>query len=199
MKNIKPKLKNVNDKTLIVTVDIGKFKNFGYCRCPSGNDLKPFGFYNNGGGFNKFWDKIVQFKKQNNLKEMIVGFESTGSYGVPLIHYLKKRKVNIVQVNPMHTKRLKELQDNSPNKTDKKDPKVIADIIMLGHALSVIVPEGDAANLRNLIHARERAIQRRTSHYNQVQDLVFEIFPECYYSATKTQSLKGFFLAFSNF
>jgi transposase len=49
---------------------------------------------------------------------------------------LRKRKVRLVQVNPMHTKKLKELQGNSPNKTDKKDPKVIADIIELGHSLS---------------------------------------------------------------
>lgn len=38
------------------------------------------------------------------------------------MHYLRERKVELVQVNPMHTKRLKELQGNSPNKTDKKDP-----------------------------------------------------------------------------
>ncbi len=29
----------------------------------------------------------------------------------------------------MHTKRVKEPQGKSPNKTDQKDPKVIADII----------------------------------------------------------------------
>ena len=52
----------------------------------------------------------------------------------------------------MHTKRLKELQGNSPNKTDRKDPKVIADIITLGHALTVVIPEGPAAELRRLIH-----------------------------------------------
>ena len=45
----------------------------------------------------------------------------------------------------MHTKRMKEVNDNSPLKTDDKDPRVIADIIRLGHALTVVVPEGDAA------------------------------------------------------
>jgi hypothetical protein len=33
--------------------------------------------------------------------------------------------VSIVQVNPLHTKRLKEVNDNSPGKTDDKDPRVI--------------------------------------------------------------------------
>jgi hypothetical protein len=55
-----------------------------------------------------------------------------------------QRPVTIVQVNPMHTKRIKELNDNSPLKTDDKDPRVIADVLRLGHALRVVVPEGDA-------------------------------------------------------
>jgi transposase len=94
------------------------------------------------------------------------------------VHYLRQKPVKLVQVNPVHTKRMKELQGNSPEKTDRKDPKVIADIISLGHALSVVIPEGAAAELRRLTLARERTIQRRTALYNQVQDLVFILFPE---------------------
>jgi len=55
---------------------------------------------------------------------------------------MMSKPVKIVQVNPMHTKRMKEVNDNSPLKTDDKDPRVIADIIRLGHALTVVVPEG---------------------------------------------------------
>jgi transposase len=84
----------------------------------------------------------------------------------------------MVQVNPMHTKRVKELQGNSPNKTDRKDPKIIADIIALGHSLTVVIPEGAAAELRRLTLARERANKRRTALYNQLQDLIFISFPE---------------------
>lgn len=172
------KLKKVNEKTLIVTVDLGKTTNTGYGRCPNRKEIKPFEFFNNGQGFKKFWDRIVQAKEANYLEEIVVGFESTGSYGEPLQHFLMKRSVTLVQVNPMHTKRLKELQGNSPNKTDRKDPRVIADIIELGHALTVIIPEGVAAELRRLTHARERVSRRRTALFNQIQDLVFIIFPE---------------------
>ena len=86
------KVRIVNNETLIVTVDIGKAKNFGYCRCPNGIDIKPFGFHNNGHGLKYFWDKITQMKKANNLKTVVVGFEPTGPYGEPLVHYLRKRK-----------------------------------------------------------------------------------------------------------
>ncbi len=173
------KFKRINEKTLIATVDLGKTTNMGYWRSPNGTEAKPFEFSNNRRGFDKFWDTISKTMKLHNLEEVIVGFESTGSYGEPFMHFLRKKKTaRLVQVNPMHTKRLKELQGNSPNKTDKKDPKVIADIIELGHALTVVVPEGHAAELRRLIHARERSIQRRTALWNQLQDLVFIIFPE---------------------
>jgi len=172
------KFKTINEKTLIATVDIGKVMHMGYCRCPDGGEIKPFEFFNNGRGFNEFWKCIRKTMKTSHLEEVIVGFESTGPYGEPLTHYLRKRSVNLVQVNPLHTKKLKELQGNSPNKTDKKDPKVIADIIELGHALTLVVPEGVAAELRRLTHARERNITRRTVLWNQLQDLVFLLFPE---------------------
>jgi len=168
----------VNDKTLIVAIDIGKATDTGYCRCPSGKDIKPFEFTNNSEGFRKLWDRICWEKTSNHLEEVVVGFESTGAYGEPLVHYLRQKPVKLVQVNPMHTKRMKELQGNSPGKTDRKDPKIIADIIGLGHALSVVIPEGAAAELRRLTLARERSIQRRTALYNQLQDLVFIVFPE---------------------
>lgn len=172
------KLKIVNAQTLIVAIDIGKTTDTGYCRCPSGKDIKPFEFANNIEGFKKLWDRICWEKTVHHLEEVVVGFESTGAYGEPLVHYLRQKPVKLVQVNPMHTKRMKELQGNSPGKTDRKDPKVIADIIGLGHALSVVIPEGAAAELRRLTLARERSIQRRTALYNQLQDLVFILFPE---------------------
>ena len=121
---------------------------------------------------------IVINKNRFACGEVIVGYESTGPYAEPLVHYLRNKPVKIVQVNPMHTKRMKEVNDNSPLKTDDKDPRVIADIIRLGHALTVIVPEGHAAYLRRLNNARERHIRERTALLNQLQQLVFLLFPE---------------------
>lgn len=172
------KIKTINEKTLIVTMDIGKNIHYGYFRTPKHKDISPFPFYNTGHGFNKFWNKLCLFQKKHGLEEIVVGFESTGPYAEPISNYLRKKPVTLVQVNPMHTKRVKELTDNSPNKTDRKDPRVIADIITLGHFLTVVIPEGVVAHLRRLSHARERAIKRRTAAGNQLQDLVCIIFPE---------------------
>ncbi len=168
----------VNEKTLIGAVDISKQASVGYCRCPDGSEVKPFEFSNHRRGFEIFWEVLCKVKKAHGLQEVVVGLESTGCYGEPLIHYLRSRGVRVVQVNPLHTKRVKDLQGNSPLKTDWKDPKVIADIMELGHFLKVVIPEGPAAELRRLTQARERAIQRRTAFYNQLQELVFLLFPE---------------------
>ena len=179
MKSIKTKkVTKINAKTVIATLDIGKNVQYGYFRAPNGNDVKPFAFYNSKKSYTAFWAKLCQFQKQQGLEQIVIGFESTGPYAEPLFHFLRKKPVKLVQVNPVHTKRVKELTGNSPNKTDNKDPRVIADVISLGHALTLVVPEGPAAELRRLTQARERAIKDRTSMINQLQHLIFVIFPE---------------------
>ena len=176
--NKSKKVKVINEKTMIAALDIGKTAHYAYFRAPNGKDIKPFPFYNFRKSFNEFWTKLCQFKREHKLEDIVVGFESSGPYAEPLFHYLRKKPVKLVQINPMHSKRLKELTGNSPNKTDKKDPRVIADVISLGHALTLVVPEGPAAQLRRLSQARERALKRRTAAINQLQDLIFIIFPE---------------------
>jgi transposase len=179
MRGIRGKrVRAVKEDTLIVTVDIGMASNTGYCTTMDGRDIKPFKFDNTREGLDTLWSMVVVSRNRCNCTEVMVGYESTGPYAEPLAHYLMDKPVTIVQVNPLHTKRLKEVNDNSPLKTDDKDPRVIADVLRLGHALSVVVPEGDAAYLRRLNNARERHVGERTALLNQLQHLVFVIFPE---------------------
>jgi len=172
------KVKVLKDNTLILAIDVGMEMNHGYCTTPDGRDIKPFKFDNTREGMDKLWGMVMASKNRFQCEEIIVGYESTGPYGEPLVHYLMKKPVRVVQVNPMHTKRVKEINDNSPLKTDDKDPRVIADIIKLGRALSIVIPEGDAAYLRRLNNSRERHVKERTALVNQLQQLVFLLFPE---------------------
>ncbi len=172
------RVRTVKEGTLIATVDIGVANNTGYCTTLDGRNTKSFRFDNTKEGFEKFWCMIMVSKNRFGCDEVLVGYESTGPYAEPLVHYLANKQIRIVQVNPMHTKKMKEVNDNSPLKTDDKDPRVIADIIRLGRALSVVVPEGDAASLRRLNNARERHVGEQTAFLNQLQQLVSLIFPE---------------------
>lgn len=179
MKSVKTKsVKKFNPKSLIVTIDIGKGTHYGYFRAPDGTEVEPFEFYTTRNSFDKFYRKMQHFADNQQLEEITVGFESTGPYGEPLFHYLKDKPVKLVQINPMHTKRVKELTGNSPNKTDRKDPRVIADVIALGHVLTLVVPQQAAAELRRLSHGRQRSIKKRAAAKNQLNDLVYILFPE---------------------
>jgi transposase len=179
MKGLRAKrVRTVKEGTLIATVDIGLTSNTGYCTTLDGRDSKSFRFDNTKEGFEKFWCMTMASKNRFRCDEVVVGYESTGPYAEPLVHYLANKQVKIVQVNPLHTKKMKEVNDNSPLKTDDKDPRVIADIIRLGRALTIVVPEGDAAYLRRLTNARERHVGEQTALLNQLQQLVFLIFPE---------------------
>jgi len=168
----------IHKDSMICSVDFGKFWFYGYCRSSDGGESKVRRFPNTGQGFRRFEEFVNSFKRQHPCELVVIGFEPTGSFAIPFIYFWHKRDVQLVQINPMHTKRMKEVADNSPNKTDKKDPRVIADVIEMGRSLSVVVPEGVVADLRALIHGRERMCAHRKSMSNQLQDIVFTLFPE---------------------
>ena len=169
----------LKEKTLLVTVDVGKARNFVYCRLSDGRELKVQSFSNDGKGLRAMWSCLERLRFQSGMTEVVVGYEPTGSYSDPLVHFMKyKSMVKLLQVNPMHTSRVKELPDNSPGKDDIKDPKVIASIILLGHGLSVVIPKGVRADLRQISVARQRSVEHRRALLHQLEALVFRIFPE---------------------
>lgn len=53
------------------------------------------------------------------------------------------------------TKKIKELDDNSPKKTDSKDPKTIAKLVVDGRYSIPYMPEGIYAEIRDLVYSRE--------------------------------------------
>jgi transposase len=172
------KFKKLTTKTLISAVDFSKSKHTGYFTTITREEAEPFNFANNREGFEKYWRRLQKFKEKHNLEDVVVSFESTGSYGVPFIHFLKSKGVKMLQVNPKHTKRTKEVTDNSPNKTDKKDPRVIANLILFGSGLTVNVANGKIQALRNYIYNREAILEDQTRLINRLESLLAVNFPE---------------------
>ncbi len=95
------KADTIKEGTLIVAVDIGMVSNHGCCTTADGRSTKTFRFDNTREGLDTFWSMILASKTRFQCTEVIVGCESTGPYGEPLIHYLKRKPVTIVQVNPI--------------------------------------------------------------------------------------------------
>ena len=82
------KVKVVRDDALIVAVDIGMEMNRGYCTTPDGRSSKTFKIDNTRAGMDTLWGMIMANKNRFKCNEVIVGYESTGPYAEPMLHYL---------------------------------------------------------------------------------------------------------------
>ena len=98
MKSKTQKIRTINEKMLVVALDIGKMVHYGYLRAPNGKDIKPFPIHNCKKSFQQFWTKVVDFKRQEKLQDIVIGFESTGPYAEPLFHFLRKKNSSQVVV-----------------------------------------------------------------------------------------------------
>lgn len=174
-KNIALKRATVKDR-IVVGIDIGKYWHVACALLPTGEFLKPMRFSNNGHGFTKLLDYISSARAERG--EVLIGVESTGHYWEPLAYWLDKKGFKLVQVNPLHTKKAKDLLDNSPLKSDPKDAMIIADLIAQGKFLTFILPKGKFAELRQLMNSRARLAKARTARVNLLHYFVDKFFPE---------------------
>ena len=122
---------------------------------------------------------------------IIVGCEPTGHYWFPLAGHLKDKGILLVTVNPYHVKQTKELDDNSPTKTDQKDPKTIAKLVIGGNYGIPYIPEGVYADLREAVSSRDRINKELNASANRIQRWLKIYFPE-YLDVYKTfDSMSG--------
>ena len=80
---------------------------------------------------------------KHGKEAVIPGMEPTGHYWLNLGAYLQEQGMKPVHVNPHHVKKSKELDDNNPNKNDRKDPKTIAGLVNEGRFFVSIYPNRD--------------------------------------------------------
>ena len=75
-----------------------------------------------------------------------------------------------VHVNPHHVKKSKELDDNNPNKNDRKDPKTIAALVNEGRFSYPYIPTGIYAEIRSLSNLRFQTQEELTRIKTGLQD-----------------------------
>ena len=83
-----------------------------------------------------------------------------------------------VHVNPHHVKKSKELDDNNPNKNDRKDPKTIAGLVNEGRFSYPYIPTGIYAEIRNLSNLRIQTQEEITRIKNRIARWFSIYFPE---------------------
>ncbi|MEX2461094.1 MAG: IS110 family transposase [Paenibacillaceae bacterium] len=127
------------------------------------------------------WMKALQQAHQKT--EIVFGIEPTGHYWFPLAAFLEEQGIKIVIVNPFHVNKSKELEDDSPTKSDYKDAKVIADLIRNGKYSEPKysepkLPTKEYAELRILMNLRERVTVSLIQVKARIQNWFDRYFPE---------------------
>lgn len=165
---------------MIVGVDVGSEKHFFRAFNWRGIELtrKPVPFSNSMEGFNSFYSMVVELMQKNNLEEAMVGIEPTGHYWFDLGQFMVGKNIRFVMVNPNHVHKSKELDDNSPSKNDRKDPRIIAGLVRDGRYFYSYMPTGVYAELRNASNRRFVLVEEQTRAKNRLQKWIAVYFPE---------------------
>jgi transposase len=177
------RLEEITAGTLIVGVDVAKSLQWARFVDYRGVEIgKALSFKNNRQGFESI---VARIQKECKLKilrypveQIIIGMEPTGHYWKPLANYLMKAGYRVVGVNPFHTKKAKELDDNSPTKNDKKDALTIARLVQGGRFFDPYLPEEEYGELRGLTNARVSVLKRSSAVKNTITAILDEYFPE---------------------
>ena len=174
------KIKSITEKTLIVGIDIGSethyarafdWRNYEYSK-------KPFSFNNDEDGFKAFSSWINEIAEKHGKNAVIPGMEPTGHYWLNLGAYLQEQGMKPVHVNPHHVKKSKELDDNNPNKNDRKDPKTIAGLVNEGRFSYPYIPTGIYAEIRSLSNLRIQTQEEISRIKNRIARWFSIYFPE---------------------
>ncbi len=164
---------------MIVGIDIAKHIHYARILFPDGSESPPFPFNNNKEGFEALVGWFGFQKNKWQQESITIGLESTGHYWEALAFFLDSTPgIKLVQVNPKHVKKTKELYDNSPGKTDKKDAGVIAMLISMGRYQRLVLPRGHFAELRSYAKHREQKVVELGVQRNILHSIVDRVFPE---------------------
>jgi transposase len=111
-------------------------------------------------------------------ERMLVGIEFAGHHGQTFAADLHRRGYVVVTVLPSVTKKLKEIEDNSPRKDDAKDAaqicRLVGDGLFVGYALL----DQRALALRALTTERQRLAVEETRLKNRLLSVLDVVWPE---------------------
>ena len=173
------RITRITESTLVVGADIAKRIHVARAVDFRGIELgKECTFSNDQAGLTKLATWMKETGQANGKTDIIFGVEPTGHYWFPLAAYLEEQDIQVVIVNPHHVHQTKELEDNSPTKSDYKDAKVIAKLIRDGHYSEPQLPTKEYAELRVLMNLREKVSDNLTQAKGRIGNWLDRFFPE---------------------
>lgn len=174
------KLSFITDDMLIVGCDIGSETHYIRAIDVRGRELSKgaFEFSNTAEGFTSAKAWVLDLAVKNDKKQVVLGLEPTGHYWFALAAWMISKGISVVQVNPYAVKQSKEIEDNSQLKDDRKDPKLIANLVKDGNYGMPYLPEKIYADMRRLSMFRDQLTEDRIRNINRLHREMKIYFPE---------------------
>lgn len=174
------KLSFITDDMLIVGCDIGSETHYIRAIDVRGKELShgAFEFSNTSEGFENAKAWVLALAAGNDKKQIVLGLEPTGHYWFALAAWMISNGISVVQVNPYAVKQSKEIEDNSQLKDDRKDPKLIANLVKDGNYGMPYLPEKVYADMRRLSMFRDQLTEDRIRNINRLHRELKIYFPE---------------------
>lgn len=173
------KISQITPSTLIIGIDIAKDKHVARAQDDRGIEFgKRLIFENRIHGFESLLTWVDRHKRSHDKTHVIFGVEPTGHFWLNLAYYLTAKGYDFVLVNPMHVKKSKELDDNSPTKNDTKDARVISQLIKDGRYSVPNLLDGIYAELREGVKLRDQLTKQLMIVEGRIQNNIQRYFPE---------------------
>ena len=174
------KLSFISDDMLILGCDVGSETHYVRAIDTRGRELSKsaYSFNNNQEGFRSAKGWAVRIAAEHDKGQIVLGLEPTGHYWFCIATWMIANGISVVQVNPYAVKQTKEVEDNSQLKDDRKDPKLIANLVKDGNFGMPYLPEKIYAELRRLSMFRDQLNEDRIRTINRMHREMKIYFPE---------------------
>lgn len=159
-----------------VGIDISKYKHDCFITTETGQVIEDgFSFQNTNEGFNQL---LILLKSLDNSKQIRIGFEATGHYGMNLKLFLEKNSYSFMEFNPTLVKQFISSQTLRKTKTDKKDAiwitRYLISVDYKPHPLQFY----HKFTLKSLSRKRDKLVFQRSYYSIQITNILDLIFPE---------------------
>ena len=159
-----------------VGIDISKYKHDCFICDETGVVVQEsFSFTNTNEGFLELLNLLQSL---DNSKEIRIGFEATGHYGMNLKLFLEKNFYSFMEFNPALVKQFIKGQTLRKTKTDKKDATWITKYLISVDYKPHPKQFYHIFSLKSLSRTREKLVKQRSDYLTQLTNILDLIFPE---------------------
>lgn len=159
-----------------IGIDISKYKHDCFIATEAGEVINDnFSFTNNNEGFNQL---LLILKSLDNSKEIRIGLEATGHYGINLRKFLEDHNYSYMEFNPFLVKKFISSTTLRRTKTDKVDSFIIYQYLSSVTYKPNPFQFYHNFTLKSLCRIRDSLIKQRSIYLVTITNILDLAFPE---------------------